>query len=537
MNTFGNLFRITSFGESHGEMMGVVIDGCPSSLSLSKKCVQDELDKRKPNQSSVSTDRKELDQCEIVSGLFEGKTTGAPIAVLVSNNDAHSTDYENIKEVFRPSHADATYQQKYGIRDYRGGGRSSGRETISRVIGGAVAKEILAQQNVQIIGFARAIGGETFENVDEAFIEKNILRMADESSFKQTLEKVESVKEDGDSLGGIVEIRVHNPPAGLGAPVFDKLEADLAKACLSVGAVKGFEIGEGFLLSSKKGSEANDGFVSNSTPGLKTERNANGGILGGISTGEDIWFRVAVKPTSSISKPQQTVNSKGEEVVLEIEGRHDPIIVPRIIPVLEAMTALVLVDHLMMQSSISNFQIKMMNNIKLVFPSYRLKKSFFEAIEEAPTEAPVHVFFDVTKETFTAFLQRMKDFREGKNLTKGWVPDTSYWMVEDGEFIGRISFRHELTPSLREYGGHVGYWIRPSKRGKGYGKKMLGLMLSKIDAKKYPKVLLTCSDDNEASRKMIEFYGGKLEDKIIPKGREELTRRYWISFPINNEKI
>ncbi len=357
MNTFGNLFRITSFGESHGEMMGVVIDGCPSNLLLNKKCVQRELDKRKPRQSSCTTERKEADQCEIVSGLFEGKTTGAPIAVLVRNQDACSADYDKMKDVFRPSHADATYQQKYGIRDHRGGGRSSGRETISRVIGGAVAKEILAQHNVQIIGFARAIGGETFEKVDEKFIEKNPLRMADEFAFKTTLKKVESIKANGDSLGGIIEIRVHNPPAGLGAPVFAKLEADLARACMSVGAVKGFEIGEGFSLASKKGSEANDPFVENpSSNSVRTQRNANGGILGGISTGEDIWFRVAVKPTSSIAKTQKTVDSSGAEVALQIEGRHDPIIVPRVIPVLEAMTALVLVEHLLMQFSISNFQ-------------------------------------------------------------------------------------------------------------------------------------------------------------------------------------
>ncbi len=353
MNTLGNLFRITSFGESHGTMMGVVIDGCPSNIELNKKCIQDELDKRKPGQSSMTTERKESDTCEIVSGIFEGKTTGAPIAVLVKNSNMHSADYENLKDVFRPSHADASFFKKYGIRDHRGGGRSSGRETISRVMGGAVAQEILKQHNIEIIGFARSIGGEMFENVDESFIEKNPLRMADESSFKRALAHVEAVKAEGDSLGGIVEIRIKNPPAGLGAPVFDKLEADLAKACMSVGAVKGFEIGEGFSLSAKKGSEANDSFVSNSGS-LQTERNANGGILGGISTGEDIWFRVAVKPTSSISKPQKTVNTKGEAVDLEIEGRHDPIIVPRVIPVLEAMTALVLVDHLMMNKAISN---------------------------------------------------------------------------------------------------------------------------------------------------------------------------------------
>jgi len=353
MNTFGNLFRITSFGESHGAMMGAVIDGCPPNIGLSKKCIQDLLNKRRPGQSNCTSERKELDECEIVSGVFKGKTTGAPITILVRNKDVQSKEYETLKDIFRPSHADATYAQKYGIRDHRGGGRSSGRETISRVMGGTVAQEILKQQNIEIMGFARSIGGETFENVDESFIEKNPLRMADESSFKRALAHVESVKAEGDSLGGIVEIRIKNPPAGLGAPVFDKLEADLAKACMSVGAVKGFEIGEGFSLSAKKGSEANDPFVSN-LGSLQTERNANGGILGGISTGEDIWFRVAVKPTSSIAKPQKTVNTKGEAVDLEIEGRHDPIIVPRVIPVLEAMTALVLVDHILMNKALQN---------------------------------------------------------------------------------------------------------------------------------------------------------------------------------------
>ena len=342
-------------------MMGVVIDGCPSNLELNNKCIQEELNKRRPGQSNITTERKESDTCEIVSGVFEGKTTGAPIAVLVANSNMRSTDYENLKDVFRPSHADASFFKKYGIRDHRGGGRSSGRETISRVMGGAVASEILKQHNIEIIGFARAIGGEEFENVDEKFIEKNPLRMADESAFEKTLKKVESVKADGDSLGGIVEIRIKNPPVGLGAPVFDKLEADLAKACLSVGSVKGFEIGEGFALSAMKGSEANDEFIPNPGSGdgtrVETKRNANGGILGGISTGEDIWFRVAVKPTSSIAKPQKTVNTKGEEVDLEIEGRHDPIIVPRVIPVLESMTALVLVDHLMMNKTISNEKI------------------------------------------------------------------------------------------------------------------------------------------------------------------------------------
>ena len=347
MNTFGNFFRITSFGESHGPAVGVVIDNCPPGLKLGEADIQVELDRRKPGQSAVTTERKEEDRCEILSGIFEGKTTGAPIAVMVRNKDQHSKDYEKIKDVFRPSHADFGFQMKYGIRDYRGGGRSSGRETVARVIGGAVAKKILSGMDVGIFGFSRAIGGEEFENVDRNFIEKNPLRMADKKAFDAVLKKVESVKKEGDSLGGIVEVRVTNPPVGLGSPVFGKLEGELARACLSVGATKGFEMGEGFALSSKKGSEANDPFAMKGNM-YRTERNANGGILGGISTGDDIWFRVAIKPTSSISKPQKSVDKEGEEVDLQIEGRHDPIIVPRVIPVLEAMTALVLVDHVMM---------------------------------------------------------------------------------------------------------------------------------------------------------------------------------------------
>lgn len=329
MNTFGNVFRITTFGESHGKALGCVIDGCPPNLELSETDIQSELDRRRPGQSSVSTQRQEKDQCEILSGIFEGRTTGMPIAVIVRNTDAKPEDYAALREEFRPSHADFAYQQKYGIRDHRGGGRASGRETIARVIGGAVARKILASEKVKIFGFAREIGGEFFEHVDETFIEKNPLRMADEKVFASILQKVKEAAEEKDSLGGVVEIRVQNPSAGLGSPVFGKLEAELARACLSVGAVKGFEIGEGFSLAEKKGSEANDEFIDTG----KTKRNANGGILGGISTGEDIWFRVAVKPTSSIGK---------------IEGRHDPIIVPRVIPVLEAMTALVLVDHLLL---------------------------------------------------------------------------------------------------------------------------------------------------------------------------------------------
>jgi chorismate synthase len=347
MNTFGSLFRITSFGESHGKAIGCIIDGCPPKIELSEKDIQEQLDKRRPGQSRITSPRKENDQCEILSGIFEGRTTGTPLTVLVRNKDVQSKDYEALRTIFRPSHADFAYQQKYGIRDHRGGGRSSGRETIARVIGGAIAQKILSSTKTKILGFARGIGNDFFEHVDESFIEKNPLKMADKTLFASILQKVQEVASHQDSLGGIVEIRVKNPPVGLGTPVFGKLEAELARACMSIGSVKGFEMGEGFALSQKKGSESNDEYMSLG----KTKRNANGGILGGISTGEDIWFRVAVKPTSSIAKEQQSINTSGEKVSLEIQGRHDPIIIPRVIPVLEAMTALVLVDQYLLQKA------------------------------------------------------------------------------------------------------------------------------------------------------------------------------------------
>ncbi|MCF7812065.1 chorismate synthase [Candidatus Gracilibacteria bacterium] len=357
MNTFGTVFRLTCWGESHGRALGALIDGCPPGLELSESDIQKELDRRRPGQHIGSSPRQENDRCEILSGVFEGKTTGMPISVLVRNTDVQSKDYESLKNIYRPSHADLTYQLKYGIRDYRGGGRSSGRETVARVIGGAIAKKILAQQKIQIIGFSREIGGQFFEHVDFSYIKKNPLRMADKKNYKKALQILKQAKEGKDSLGGVAEIHVQNPSAGLGSPVFGKLESDLARACLSVGSVKGFEIGEGFALSRMNGSEANDSFLNSSSKSVLkdfkdqsflTQRNANGGILGGISTGEDIWFRVAVKPPSSIGQSQETIDSSGKKVKIKIEGRYDTIILPRVIPVLESMTALVLVDHLLL---------------------------------------------------------------------------------------------------------------------------------------------------------------------------------------------
>lgn len=353
MNTFGNIFRITSFGESHGKSIGVVIDNCPPNLELSEADIQAELDRRRPGQSHITTPRDEADRCEILSGVFEGKTTGTSIAVVVSNKNQHSKDYEDIKHIFRPSHADFGYQQKYGIRDYRGGGRSSARETIARVIGGAVAKKILKERHgVSIWGFVDQVGEHKFENIDKNYVEQNVLRMADKSRFEEALELIESVKNSGDSIGGCVQVRIENPPMGLGSPVFGKLEGELARAMLSVPATKGIEFGEGFDLATKRGSEANDPFLAQNPgsvdPGFKTARNANGGILGGISTGDDIWFRVAVKPTSSILKTQKTANQDGEMIDLSVKGRHDPILVPRAVPILEAMAALVILDHVML---------------------------------------------------------------------------------------------------------------------------------------------------------------------------------------------
>ncbi len=349
-NTFGTFFKITTFGESHGPALGVIIDNCPPNIAISEEDIQQALDRRKPGQSAITTPRKEADKCEILSGLFEGKTTGTAIAVIVRNENQRSGDYDNIKDIFRPSHADFGYFSKYGIRDYRGGGRSSARETIARVIGGAIAQKVLQKKypDFSITGFTRSIGADYFEAVDLDFIEQNPLRMADKAAYEKAIKKVEQIRDKGDSIGGTVEIQATGVPVGLGMPVFGKLEAALAQAMMSVPAVKGFEIGDGFALAEKLGSEANDPFVKDKKGLIHSQRNANGGVLGGISTGDPICFRVAIKPTSSISLPQQSVNKRGEVVDLVVKGRHDPILLPRAVPILEGMTALVLLDHMMM---------------------------------------------------------------------------------------------------------------------------------------------------------------------------------------------
>jgi len=324
MNTFGRNFRVTTFGESHGPAVGCVIDGCPPETALSTDDIQPLLDRRKPGTSDLVSPRKEEDTVEILSGVFEGKTTGTPIALLVRNNGQHAKDYEELRNLFRPGHADYTYQQKYGIRDHRGGGRSSGRETVGRVAAGAVAMKILAARNIRVAGRILSVHGKTAPQEIEAEIRK--------------------AKEAGDSVGGIVEIVATGCPAGLGDPVFGKLDAGIAAAMMGIGAVKGVEIGDGFLVAGRFGSENNDpitknGFLSNHA----------GGILGGISSGQDIVVRIAVKPTPSIAKPQKTIDVSGNDAEITVKGRHDPCILPRIVPVAESMLALVLLDALLEQ--------------------------------------------------------------------------------------------------------------------------------------------------------------------------------------------
>jgi chorismate synthase len=348
-NTFGEKFRVTTFGESHGRAVGVVIDGVPPKLKISVDEIQRELDRRRPGQSLVTTQRAEEDKVEILSGVFQGKTTGTPICLLVWNKDQHSSDYDELKEVLRPGHAGFTYLGKYGIYDYRGGGRASGRETVGRVAAGAVAKIILAKHKIQIIGYSKEIAGISAKKFDYAQIEKNSVRCPDANAAKKMEKKILEVLKLGDSVGGIVEVVIKGCPAGLGEPVFDKLDADLAKAMMSIPAVKGFEIGSGFQAARMFGSEHNDEFyLDKKTKLIRSKTNFAGGVLGGISTGEDILVRIAIKPTSSISKSQSTVDVYGTRKKLEISGRHDPCICPRIIPVAEAMAAIVIVDRLFM---------------------------------------------------------------------------------------------------------------------------------------------------------------------------------------------
>jgi chorismate synthase len=352
-NSFGQLFKITTFGESHGPAIGVVIDGVPPKLLLSEADIQKELDRRRPGQSTITTQRKESDQAEILSGVFEGQTTGAPLAILIRNEDARSKDYENIKDVFRPGHADFSYMAKYGIRDYRGSGRSSGRETASRVAAGAVAKKILAKHKVEIIVYTLAVGDTYAKDIDYNAIEQNEVRTADLKQAPLMIAKIEKARKNGDSIGSQLACVVKNCPPGLGDPCFDKLNARLAHALMSIAAVKGVEFGEGFGVGLLTGSVNNDRFILKGQK-VGTATNHDGGILGGISTGEDIIIRMALKPPSSISQPQKTLNEKHQEVEIQVKGRHDPCLAPRIVPVAEAMIALTLVDCLLIQKATSS---------------------------------------------------------------------------------------------------------------------------------------------------------------------------------------
>ncbi len=351
-NTFGHLFRITTFGESHGGGVGVVIDGCPPRLEISAEEIQQDLDRRKPGQSKITTPRQESDRCEIISGVFQGKTLGTPIAILVRNKDARSQDYEEMALKYRPSHADATYDAKYGIRNWQGGGRSSARETIGRVAAGAIAKKILKQiAQVEIVAYVKRIKDLEavidHNSVTLEQVESNIVRCPDAECAQRMIDLIKATRQDKDSLGGVVECVVRNVPLGLGEPVFDKLEADLAKGIMSLPATKGFEIGSGFAGTLLTGSEHNDEFYLDETGKTRTVTNRSGGIQGGISNGENIIIRAAFKPTATIGKKQRTVSKTGEETTLAAKGRHDPCVLPRAVPMVEAMVALVLGDHLL----------------------------------------------------------------------------------------------------------------------------------------------------------------------------------------------
>ncbi len=357
-NSFGQLFRITTFGESHGGGVGVVIDGCPPNISLEAADIQKELDRRRPGQSSITTQRQEEDQCEILSGTFSGKTLGTPIAVLVRNRDARSEDYAAMAQTFRPSHADFTYQAKYGIRNWQGGGRASARETIGRVAGAAVAQRVLRESipNLKIVAWVSQVhaieSAVDRSSVSRKEVDQTAVRCPDQKAAKEMIALIERAAQEGDSLGGVIECVARNVPLGLGEPVFDKLEADLARGVMSLPASKGFEIGSGFAGSKMRGSEHNDAFRMEGGR-VRTTTNYSGGVQGGISNGEEIFFRVAFKPTSTIAREQETVTAEGKGTTLQARGRHDPCVLPRAVPLVEAMTALVLCDHFLRQRAVA----------------------------------------------------------------------------------------------------------------------------------------------------------------------------------------
>ncbi|SEK37102.1 chorismate synthase [Aquimarina amphilecti] len=349
-NTFGNLFKVTTFGESHGVAIGGVIDGCPSGVTLDLDAIQTELDRRKPGQSAIVTQRKEPDTVEFYSGIFEGVTTGTPIGFVIKNANQKSKDYSHIKDSYRPSHADYTYDQKYGLRDYRGGGRSSARETASRVVAGAIAKQVLSgiSFNAYVSGVGSIKLDKSHTELDFSLTESNIVRCPDPQKAEEMEQYIKQIRKEGDTVGGLVSCAISGVPVGLGEPVFDKLHAELGKAMLSINAVKGFEYGSGFAGAELKGSKHNDLFNSDGT----TKTNLSGGIQGGISNGMDIYFNVAFKPVATIMQDQETIDKEGNLVNMQGKGRHDPCVVPRAVPIVEAMAALVIVDYWLMNRTI-----------------------------------------------------------------------------------------------------------------------------------------------------------------------------------------
>jgi len=353
MNTFGNIFRLTSFGESHGAGIGGVIDGCPAGIEVDMDFIQNELDRRRPGQSKITTPRKEADKVEFFSGIFEGKTTGTPIGFMVWNTNQHSSDYDNLKDIYRPSHADYTYAQKYGIRDHKGGGRSSARETIARCVGGALAKLVLKQLNIDIIAYTSQVGSiileKNYTEYDLSLIESTPVRCPDMEKADQMIELITEVKSKGDTIGGVITCVIKGVPVGLGEPVFGKLHAALGNAMLSINAVKGFEYGDGFDVN-HRGSEVNDRFYSQDDT-ITTLSNHSGGIQGGISNGQDIYFRVAFKPVATILMEQDTVDVNANNVQLKARGRHDACVLPRAVPIVEAMAAMTILDYYLLNKA------------------------------------------------------------------------------------------------------------------------------------------------------------------------------------------
>ena len=353
-NTFGNIFRLTTYGESHGEAIGGIVDGMPAGIEIDMDFIQQELNRRRPGQSALTTSRQESDKVELLSGVFEGKSTGTPIGFIVRNINQHSDDYDNLREVFRPSHADYTYYIKYGIRDHRGGGRSSARETIARVVGGAFAKLALRQAGINITAYTQQVGNiclvKDYADFDFNEIEQNPVRCPDHEKAKEMEALIKEVKANGDTIGGVIQCVIQGCPVGLGEPVFGKLHAALASAMMSINAAKGFEYGEGFKGVGMRGSEQNDVFFNNNGA-ISTITNHSGGIQGGISNGQDIYFRVAFKPVATLLTEQQTVNIRGEEAIVKARGRHDPCVLPRAVPIVEAMAAMTILDYYLLNKT------------------------------------------------------------------------------------------------------------------------------------------------------------------------------------------